>query len=119
MYECQPICKYFHFPSIIDGQQMIIHSLDAYRSNAAWQHTAKLSFIENQIKICESINSPVELEQWYSILGLHLAQHGNENRIRILLDDLLGSAVTFTTNDTLKKQTILVRIIIEMRNSIA
>lgn len=51
---------------------------------------AKLSFIENQIKICESINSPIELEHWYSMLGTHLASHGSEFRIRILLDELLG-----------------------------
>lgn len=83
------------------------------RSNTAWQHAAKLSFIENQIKICESINSPAELEQWYSILGLHLAQHGQEKRIRLLLDDLLGASISFSfaaqTSERQKKTTILVR----------
>lgn len=56
-----------------------------------WQSSARLSFIENQIKICESINSPLELQHWYSMLGSHLAANGTEPRIRILLDDLLGS----------------------------
>lgn len=65
-----------------------------------WQHVAKLSFIENQIKICESIGSSVELEHWYSILGTHLALHGTESRVRILLDDLLGQ-----THNTVKLST--------------
>lgn len=34
------------------------------------------------------------MEYWYSLLGLHLAHHGTESRIRILLDDLLGAAFT-------------------------
>lgn len=55
-----------------------------------WQHAAKLFFIENQIKICEAINSPGELQHWYSVLGAHLASHGTEPRIRTLLDKLLG-----------------------------
>lgn len=84
------------------------------RSNDDWKHTARLSFIENQIKICESINSPVELELWYSMLGLHLAQHGTERRIRILLDELLGSPMSFLISSksqlNRKKDTILVRI---------
>lgn len=63
-------------------------------TNGTWRNTAKLQFIEDQIKICEAINSPAELEHWYSLLGLHLAQYGSETRIRILLDDLLGVAFT-------------------------
>lgn len=64
-------------------------------TNGAWRNTAKLQFIDDQIKICEAIYSPAELEYWYSLLGLHLAQHGSETRIRILLDDLLGVGVVF------------------------
>lgn len=82
------------------------------RSNDDWKPTAKLSFIENQIKICESINSPVELELWYSTLGLHLAHHGTEKRIRILLDELLGSPMSLLISSksqlNRKKDTILV-----------
>lgn len=45
------------------------------------------------------------------MLGLHLAQHGTEARIRILLDDLLGAAHTNTLEslqDNQTKETILV-----------
>lgn len=84
----------------------IVHS-----TNGAWRNAVKLQFIEDQIKICEAINSPKELEYWYSLLGLHLAQHGSETRIRILLDDLLG--VTFASSleavqGKRKSETILV-----------
>lgn len=89
---------------------IIINNFNFSSSN--WQITAKLSFIENQIKICEAINSPAELEQWYSTLGLHLAQHGPEKRIRLLLDDLLGASLIFTlvpqSADHKTKTTILV-----------
>lgn len=60
------------------------------RSNTDWEKAAKLSFIENQINIAQSINSAVELEHWYGILGLHLAEHGTEAKVRMLLDKLVG-----------------------------
>lgn len=50
-----------------------------------------MSFIENQIQTCVAIQSPAELEHWYSILGLHLSKHGEEKRIRTHLNDLLGT----------------------------
>lgn len=65
-----------------------------------WQDSAKLTFIENQIKLCEQINSPEELKYWYLMLGHHLAASGGEKKIRGLLDYLLGSAHGF------KKKTI-------------
>ncbi|KAM7348901.1 histone cell cycle regulator-like protein [Cochliomyia hominivorax] len=56
-----------------------------------WQTVAKISFIENQIKLCETINSPLELKYWYTMLAFHLALGNNENKIRLLLNDLLGT----------------------------
>ncbi|XP_005185911.2 protein HIRA homolog [Musca domestica] len=56
-----------------------------------WQSTAKITFAENQIKLCEMIKSPEELKFWYSMLVFYLAAHGNEKRLRDLLNDLLGS----------------------------
>ncbi|XP_055844471.1 protein HIRA homolog [Episyrphus balteatus] len=56
-----------------------------------WQSGAKLLFIENQIKLCEVINSPKEMQHWYSSLAYHLATNGVEKQIRLLLDDLLGN----------------------------
>lgn len=82
-----------------------------HSTNGAWRHAVKLQFIEDQIKICEAINSPKELEYWYSLLGLHLAQHGSEKRIRILLDDLLGVAFASSleaVQGKRKNETILV-----------
>ncbi|XP_037935794.1 protein HIRA homolog [Teleopsis dalmanni] len=55
-----------------------------------WQPSAKVCFIENQIKLCEAINSPEELRHWYLMLAYHLLLSNNENRLRILLNDLLG-----------------------------
>lgn len=63
-----------------------------------WENAAKLQFIENQIKICEEIHSPSELEYWYTILGTHLAQHGTETRVQNVLDELLGSGLKFASN---------------------
>lgn len=68
----------------------------------------KLSFIENQIKICEAIQSPIELQYWYAMLGSHLARHGTEKRIRFLLDDLLGPAHSFVNISNMSDRTILV-----------
>lgn len=61
-----------------------------HRTNTDWEKAAKLSFIENQINIAKSINSAVEFEHWYGILGLHLAEHGTEAKVRMLLDQLVG-----------------------------
>lgn len=73
-----------------------------------WQHICRLSFIENQIKICEAIQSPMELEYWYAMLGAHLASHGTEKRIRFLLDDLLGPTHSFVDGSKVTHRTILV-----------
>ncbi|KAI8116695.1 HIRA-like protein [Lucilia cuprina] len=56
-----------------------------------WQSVAKISFIENQIKLCEAINSAEELKYWYTMLAFHLAIGNNENKLRLLLNDLLGT----------------------------
>lgn len=81
------------------------------RINISWKHTARLAFIENQIKTCVAIQSPVELEHWYAVLGIHLAKHGEEKRIRSHLDELLGTPDAFMMidEDEPKKETILVR----------
>ncbi|XP_036343366.1 LOW QUALITY PROTEIN: protein HIRA homolog [Rhagoletis pomonella] len=57
-----------------------------------WQSSAKLNFIENQLMIAEAINSPEELIFWYNMYAYQLALSGTEQRLRILLDDLLGSS---------------------------
>lgn len=72
------------------------NALAGMDSNANnWQDSAKLLFIENQIKLCEKIKSPEELKYWYLMLGHHLAASGTEKKIRTLLDELLGSAHGF------------------------
>lgn len=82
-----------------------------FRINISWQNAAKLTFIENQIQICISIQSPTELQYWYSVLGAHLAQYCDEKRIRVHLDDLLGMANPwmFVDGEAPKKEMILVR----------
>lgn len=59
-------------------------------ANNDWQLHARLSFIEHQLRLCESVGTAVELEHWYAVLGGHLAEHGPERRIRLLLDELMG-----------------------------
>lgn len=51
---------------------------------------SKISFIEHQIQLCETVNSPIELKHWFSVLGYQLASHGSEKKVRQVLDDLLG-----------------------------
>ncbi|GAB0093518.1 Protein HIRA [Sergentomyia squamirostris] len=58
---------------------------------AAWENVSQFTFIENQIQLCETIQSAEELKYWYSALGFHLSHHGTEQRLRLTLDDLLGS----------------------------
>lgn len=62
-----------------------------------WETSAMLSFVENQIKIAEMINSPTELKHWYLMLGFQLAQHGTEEKVRQVLDGLLGSPFQLQT----------------------
>uniref|UniRef100_A0A182PA84 Protein HIRA n=1 Tax=Anopheles epiroticus TaxID=199890 RepID=A0A182PA84_9DIPT len=65
--------------------------------SASWQTSAAIAFIENQIKICEMIVSPAELKYWYSMLGFQLALNGSEEKIRQVLDDLLGASHSLDT----------------------
>uniref|UniRef100_A0A182Y5W5 Protein HIRA n=1 Tax=Anopheles stephensi TaxID=30069 RepID=A0A182Y5W5_ANOST len=65
--------------------------------SAPWQTSAAIAFIENQIKICEMITSPAELKYWYSMLGFQLALNGSEEKIRQVLDDLLGASHSLDT----------------------
>jgi hypothetical protein len=60
------------------------------RSDDAWEAQTKISFAEHQIQLCESVNSPLELKHWYATLGYYLASHGNEKKVRQVLDELLG-----------------------------
>lgn len=55
-----------------------------------YEAQSKISFIEHQIQLCESVNSPHELKHWYSLLGYQLASHGSEKKVRQVLDDLVG-----------------------------
>uniref|UniRef100_A0A1B0CV75 Protein HIRA n=1 Tax=Lutzomyia longipalpis TaxID=7200 RepID=A0A1B0CV75_LUTLO len=66
-----------------------------------WENVSQFTFIENQIQLCETIQSPAELKYWYSALGFHLAHHGTEQRLRLTLDDLLGSVHSTTNADIL------------------
>ncbi|XP_013116021.1 protein HIRA homolog [Stomoxys calcitrans] len=54
-----------------------------------WQSVAKVSFAENQIKICEMINSPEELKFWYGMLVFHISISGDEKKLRNLLNNLI------------------------------
>lgn len=78
----------------------------SYRNVNDWQSVAKLTFIENQIKLCEAINSPEELKHWYTMLAFHLAIGNDEHKIRLLLNDLLGT--NLKNPSTERKQHILV-----------
>ncbi|XP_017051908.1 protein HIRA homolog [Drosophila ficusphila] len=60
------------------------------RHSEAWQQSAKIRFIENQIKLCEALQSLDELQHWHKMLTFQLASFGNEKRMRVFLDDLLS-----------------------------
>lgn len=53
-------------------------------------------------------------QHWYSVLGIHLAKHSDEKRIRSHLDNLLGTPDTLMMTDDeepakdIAKETILV-----------
>ncbi|XP_017091496.2 protein HIRA homolog [Drosophila bipectinata] len=59
------------------------------RKAEAWQQSAKMVFIENQIKLCETLESLDELKHWHRMLTFQLATYGTEKRMRQFLDDLL------------------------------
>ncbi|XP_030379008.1 protein HIRA homolog [Scaptodrosophila lebanonensis] len=59
-----------------------------------WQQSAKIIFIENQIKLCEALESLEELKHWYMMMVFHLASYGQEKRLRIFLDELLHGPET-------------------------
>ncbi|XP_037724878.1 protein HIRA homolog [Drosophila subpulchrella] len=59
------------------------------RHSESWQQSAKIRFIENQIKLCEALQSLDELQHWHKMLTFQLATHGSEKRMRVFLDDLL------------------------------
>lgn len=74
-----------------------------------WESLAQLSFIENQLRLCQAIKSPDELKYWYSRLGYTLALGvGTEMRLRQLLDDLLGPV--YASAEVHRKRQVLVRI---------
>lgn len=60
------------------------------RSDNIYEAQSKISFIEHQIKLCITVNSPVELKHWYTMLGYQLASHASEKKVRQVLDELLG-----------------------------
>lgn len=64
----------------------------------SWELAASLAFTENQIKIAEMINSPTELKHWYLMLGFQLAQNGTEDKVRQVLDRLLGPTFEIQTD---------------------
>lgn len=74
-----------------------------------WESLAQLTFVENQIKLCEAIRSPAELKYWYSNLGytMALGTATTELRLRQVLDDLLGP-VFATSAEVHRKRVILV-----------
>lgn len=78
-----------------------------FRNANDWQTSAKITFIENQIKLCEAINSPDELKHWYTMLAFQLAISGDEKKVRLLLNTLLYS----TPHTLLEEVNVLVRLI--------
>ncbi|XP_062130729.1 protein HIRA homolog [Drosophila sulfurigaster albostrigata] len=57
----------------------------------SWQQTAKVSFLENQIKLCEALEAVEELKHWHTMLTFQLATYGTEKRLRIFLDSFINS----------------------------
>uniref|UniRef100_A0A336MWY4 Protein HIRA n=1 Tax=Culicoides sonorensis TaxID=179676 RepID=A0A336MWY4_CULSO len=64
-----------------------------------WPHTMELLFLENQIKLCETLTSSDETRFWYAALGSKMASHGTESHIRKLLDNLLSHHICGKSKD--------------------
>jgi protein HIRA/HIR1 len=79
----------------------------ANRSDNIYEAQSKISFIEHQIKLCITVNSPVELKHWYSMLGFQLATHASEKKVRQVLDDLLGPIYSLQDPEIRAKHKIL------------
>lgn len=77
------------------------------RSDNIYEAQSKISFIEHQIKLCITVNSPVELKHWYSMLGFQLATHASEKKVRQVLDDLLGPIYSLQDPEIRAKHKIL------------
>ncbi|XP_068152297.1 protein HIRA homolog [Drosophila tropicalis] len=56
-----------------------------------WQQPAKFIFIENQIKLCEALESLDEFKHWHMMMVFQLATYGSEHHLRLFLDDLLNN----------------------------
>ncbi|ALC48348.1 Hira [Drosophila busckii] len=57
----------------------------------SWQQTAKVLFLENQIKLCESLQAYEELKHWHVMLTFQLATYATEKRLRVFLDNLISN----------------------------
>ncbi|EDW26788.1 GL14721 [Drosophila persimilis] len=64
------------------------------RKLESWQQTAKILFIDNQIKLCEALQSTDELKHWHTMQALQLSAYGSEKRLRTFLDELLSNSDT-------------------------
>ncbi|SPP79644.1 protein HIRA homolog [Drosophila guanche] len=64
------------------------------RKLESWQQTAKILFIDNQIKLCEALQSTDELKHWHTMQALQLSAYGSEKRLRMFLDELLSNSDT-------------------------
>lgn len=82
-------CPLTTVQSLGKGYNVKSHAFDLISED--WPHTIELMFLENQIKICETLVSNDEIKFWYGALGTKLASHGTDQHIRKLLDDLLTS----------------------------
>ncbi|XP_022218761.1 protein HIRA homolog [Drosophila obscura] len=64
------------------------------RKLESWQQTAKILFIDNQIKLCEALQSADELKHWHTMQALQLSAYGSEKRLRTFLDELISASDT-------------------------
>ncbi|XP_032594146.1 protein HIRA homolog isoform X2 [Drosophila grimshawi] len=62
----------------------------------SWQQTAKVLFLENQIKLCEALEAFEELKHWHMMMTFQLASYGTEKRLRLFMDTLLDNELPET-----------------------
>lgn len=73
----------------------------------SWQQTAKVLFLENQIKLCEELEAAEELKHWYVMLTFQLATYGTEKRLRIFLDSFINSGEEQSSYQSVPKHELM------------
>ncbi|RVE43225.1 hypothetical protein evm_012105 [Chilo suppressalis] len=69
----------------------------ATQASTQYSATAARSWLEAQVAVCLHLRLPRDYRHWKAALFQHLVQHGSEDQLRALLDDMLGPSHAIST----------------------